>query len=652
MSGAALTQLQPVETTTFIRPLNGTRADDDAVAGSKAANLGELLNAGIPVPPGFAITIDAFRAFLAGAQLADVLPRHLTGLNVDDPERLAAVSTRVRKLITSAAVPKALEAEFRQAYAELGAPIVAVRPSVFATTTEAAIAGQLTSHLNVQGADAALQAVKACWASLYDERSLFFRAHQQIDHLSVAVGVLVQQMVPADISGIMFTADPVSNDLNHMVIEAALGQGEAVLTGTVTPDMYSLDKASGAIQERSIARQHWQLSSSPAGSASSSARQAVGEAEGARQKLTDKQILALASLGRQIEDHFGWPQDIEWVLQGGDFQIVQTKPVSGLGGAQGVPWGPRKELTGKLLVSGVPASPGFATGAVRILLDPAQARDVQPGDILVTAGSHPDFLVAMKRASAVVTDTGGRTSHAAIVGRELGIPCIVGAESASKLLHDGQIVTVDGTWGRVLEGAVQLKSAKTQRQRAAIKTRTGVLVNLAEPGLAEAVSKRDVDGVGLLRAEFMMTDLGEHPRHALNSGRREVWIEQLAEQIERFCAAFTPRSVLYRTSDFNTKEYRSLTGGQEYEGEEENPMLGYRGAARYLNDPEAFIMEIEALKRARRKYANLSVMVPFVRTTRELQEVKRLLSNHGLRRSKTFELWMMAEVPSNVLLLD
>jgi len=291
---------------------------------------------------------------------------------------------------------------------------------------------------------------------------------------------------------------------------------------------------------------------------------------------------------------------------------------------------------------------------VKAIFDVNQIDEVKDGDILVTVSTNPDFVPAMKRAVAIVTDKGGRTSHASIVSRELGIPCIVGTENGTKVLKSGQIVTVDGTLGKVWEGALTLKPVKPAKKASAtrIKTVTNLYVNLAEPELADLVAQRDVDGVGLLRAEFIIAHIGVHPRYALSQGRGEEFVERLATDIEKFAAAFNPRPVVYRTSDFKTNEYRNLEGGHLYEGEEENPMLGYRGASRYINEPEVFKMEAEAIKRVRRRYKNLWVMIPFVRTVKELAETKRLLSAQGLRRSKNFQLWMMVEIPANVFLLD
>lgn len=644
--------------TGIIRPLDAIGSEETAVVGGKAANLGELVNAGVPVPPGFAITVEAYQQFLAESQLLDVVRRHVSNLNVDDTERLDSVSSRLRKIITNAPLPATIEEAIREAYDTMGGVPVAVRSSATAEDQPGvSFAGQHSSFLNVARIEHVLTAVKSCWASLFEARAIFYRAHQGFEHANIGMAVIVQRMVQAEVSGVMFTADPVTNDMTRLVVEAALGQGEAVVSGTVTPDMYGVDKATLTIQERTVARQEWKVVQAAVSTEviAGNERQKVRDQDAGRQKLSDSQIRALAEMGLRIEHHFGWPQDIEWALEGGRFYVVQTRPVTTLAGDGGAPWGPRKELTGKLLVSGAPASPGVASGKVRILLDPAKVAEVQPGDILVTAVTNPDYVPAMKRAAAIVTDAGGRTSHAAIVSRELGIPCVVGADGASKTLLNGQLVTVDGTWGRVMEGVVTVKSAgrtQTKPQRTALKTKTQVLVNLAEPNLAGSVAKRDVDGVGLLRAEVMVAELGEHPRHAIENGRAESWVEGLAEGIEKFCSAFAPRPVLYRTTDFKTNEYLSLEGGAAYEAEEENPMLGYRGAARYLTDPEAFALELAAIKKVRRKYNNLSVMIPFIRTTRELTEVKRMLSANGLRRSKTFELWMMAEVPSNVLLLD
>ncbi|HLA19193.1 MAG TPA: phosphoenolpyruvate synthase, partial [Dehalococcoidia bacterium] len=375
------------------------------------------------------------------------------------------------------------------------------------------------------------------------------------------------------------------------------------------------------------------------------------------QKLSDAEIVAMAEIGKRVEDHYGCPQDIEWAEENGEFYIVQARPVTFTQEAAQETPGLAAERA-PILLEGSPASPGVAAGEVKIVLSPSEIDKVVEGDILVAEMTTPDYVPAMKRAAAIVTDKGGRTAHAAIVSRELGIPCVVGTENATEVLTTGQLITVDGARGRVYEGRAEIRLAwaeEEKKRRAVashIKTKTKVYVNLAEPELADRVAKLNVDGVGLLRAEFIVAQIGEHPRMVLEEGRSEEFIQKLAAGLRSFAAAFHPRPVVYRTTDFKTNEYRNLKGGEKYEPVEENPMIGFRGASRYVRDEESFKMEIEAIKRVRQEYPNLWVMIPFVRTPEELAEVKAVLEREGLQRSADFKLWMMAEVPSNVFLLE
>jgi pyruvate,water dikinase len=376
-----------------------------------------------------------------------------------------------------------------------------------------------------------------------------------------------------------------------------------------------------------------------------------------RQKLTDRQIRDLARIGRGVEQHYGGHQDIEWAFEGGRFYLVQSRPVTTMRAADDAS-DEGDEETAPVMLTGQPASPGVGFGTVKIVHDPADIDIVQRGDVLVAEMTTPDFVPAMKRAAAIVTDRGGRTCHAAIVSRELGIPCVVGSGKATSALPLGAEITVDGSQGNVYEGRAEARLAWYERQKeryarsASLRTQTNLYVNLAEPELAERVAQRNVDGVGLLRAEFIVAQIGVHPRTFIEEGRPDDYTRQLADGIREFCRAFDPRPVVYRLTDFKTNEYANLKGGANFEPTEENPMIGFRGASRYVEEPDVFKLEIEALKRVRAEYTNLYVMVPFVRTPAELQRVKLVLAENGLVRSDDFKLWMMVEVPSNVIILD
>ncbi|HTY82432.1 MAG TPA: phosphoenolpyruvate synthase, partial [Dehalococcoidales bacterium] len=370
--------------------------------------------------------------------------------------------------------------------------------------------------------------------------------------------------------------------------------------------------------------------------------------EQATQKITDADILTLAKIGKTLEDHYEWPQDVEWAKEGGQIYIVQTRPVTTT----------KKEakathdIDAPVLLTGAPASPGVASGPVKIVPDPSMIDKVLEGDVLVAEMTTPDFVPAMKRAAAIVTDRGGRTAHAAIVSRELGIPCVVGAEKATTTLKDGQVITVDGSNGKVYPGKIEVQTDVKIRARGEVKTRTKLLANLAQPEIVDRVAKRDVDGIGLLRAEFMVAQIGEHPSYMIEQGRGQEFVDKLAAGLSQFAAAFHPRQVVYRTNDFKTNEYKALKGGDKYEIVEENPMIGYRGASRYISDIATFKLELAAIKKVREKYDNLWVMIPFVRTVKEMAGTIKIMEGEGLKRSEKFKLWMMCEVPSNVILLN
>ena len=633
---------------------------DIGMVGGKGANLGEMTKAGIPVPPGFIVTSQAYFHFLEESGLRPKISQLLSTIDTNNSAQLQKVAAEIRQLITEAEMGAETAAAIRRAYRELGEGPVAVRSSATAEDLpEASFAGQQSTFLNVIGEDDVAIAAQACWASLFEARAIFYRAEGGFEHMKVGIAVPIQRMVQSERSGVMFTMEPVSGDKSKVVIEAIYGLGEAIVSGAVTPDLYVVEKESLTILERRVADQEKQLVANPESAASPEENihwVDVPKDDAKLQKISDKQIVALAEIGRRVEEYYGFPQDIEWAAREGELYIVQTRPVTVT--AEAAKEADLPAETAPVLLEGSPASPGVAAGDVKIVLSPSEIDKVVEGDVLVAEMTTPDFVPAMKRAVAIVTDKGGRTAHAAIVSRELGIPCVVGTGEATKTLSTGQTITVDGSSGCVYEGRAEarLAWAEEQKKRRAtashIKTRTRVYVNLAEPELAERVAKQNVDGVGLLRAEFIVAQIGEHPSLFIEEGRQEEFIEKLADGLRSFAKAFDPRPVIYRTTDFKTNEYSNLKGGAKYEPEEENPMIGYRGASRYSRDEPAFQLEIEAIKRVRRDYPNLWVMIPFVRTPEELAEVKAILDREGLRRSEEFKLWMMAEVPSNVFILD
>jgi len=627
---------------------------DLSLVGGKGANLGELLRHGIPVPPGFVVTAPAYSSFLEKAHLKPPIQQLLEKLDPSDTKALQETSARIKDLITEAPMPPEMAEAIEQAYRKLGDGSVAVRSSATAEDLpEASFAGQQRTFLNVRGEKDVVKAVQGCWASLFEPRAIFYRSQHQFGHLDIAIAVPVQRMVQSHVSGVMFTVEPVTSDKGKIVIEAVFGLGEAIVSGEVTPDLYVVDKKDFQIVEKKIGRQEWQLIRNPlrwGARGEANIKVTLLPQEQTLQKLADQDVLKLAQLGKQIEDHYNFPQDIEWAREGKDFFIVQTRPVTTMRAREEK----LPEIDLPLLLTGGKGSPGIGSGPVKLVSDANQIAKVAKGDVLVAKVTNPDFVPAMKRAVAIVTDEGGRTSHAAIVSRELGIPCVVGTGKATKVLKDGTIITVDGSQGRVHLGytAVSPVATPSPVRRQAIHTKTRLYVNLAEPERAEEIAARNVEGVGLLRAEFMIAQIGLHPLYVLANGRQEEFISRLAEGLTAFARPFHPRPVVYRTTDFKTNEYRNLKGGAEYEHEEENPMLGYRGCSRYVREKDAFQMEIEAIKRVREKYNNLWVMVPFVRTVEEMAKTRDLLAAGGLKASADFKLWMMTEIPANIFLMD
>ena len=634
---------------------------DTPSAGGKGANLGEMTQAEIPVPPGFIVSAQAYTRFIEQAGLRPVIEKLLSPLDYNDSAQLQRVSEEIKSLIRSTPVPQQIAAEIKKAYRQLGDGPVAVRSSATAEDlADASFAGQQATFLNIVGEDEVVDAVRACWASLFEARAIFYRADKGFEHMKVAIAVPVQRMVQSSRSGVMFTLEPVTGDRSKITIEAVFGLGEAIVSGEITPDLYVLDKGSLRILEKRVVNQERQFvrNLQADGEGGSNVWLPVPDELARQRKLSDEQIVALATIGKRVEDHYGHPQDIEWAEEGGELYILQTRPVTALAVA-GVEVGEVEEAA-PLLLSGSPASPGAAAGPVRIVVSASEIDRVQKGDVLVAEMTTPDFVPAMKRAAAIVTDRGGRTCHAAIVSRELGVPCVVGAGEATTRLRNDQLVTVDGSQGKVYDGRAETRMAWADQEKgrqavmADSKTRTKVkvYVNLAEPDLADVVAARNVDGVGLLRAEFMIAEIGEHPQLAIDEGRSEEYIQKLAEGLRKFAKAFDPRPVVYRTNDFKTNEYRNLRGGEKYEQFEENPMIGYRGASRYIRDVDIFRLELEAIKRVRQDHPNLWVMIPFVRRPEGLAAVKEIMERDGLVRSESFKLWMMAEVPSNVFILD
>ena len=638
---------------TPLRRLDQLRRTDVAFAGGKGANLGELRSAGLPVPDGFVIGAPAYAAFCDAGGLRERIRGLLEGLDVEDSGALARASAAVREIVMTSPIPHDVEREIGRFYAELmerGACPVAVRSSATAEdTAEASFAGMNESFLHVLNAEALLGAVRRCWASLFGARTIYYRAKRELPQAGMDIAVVVQCEVQAVRSGVMFTVDPASGARDRLVIEGAFGLGESVVSGSVTPDRYVVDKSTRRLIERNVARKSISIDPDPAGGTRT---RTLSDDEANTVVLDEDEIAALAKLGVQIEQHYGTPQDTEWAFDpNGVAWMLQSRPVTTalVGEAAAEP--ATEAASGEPILRGLAASPGVASGKVTVLTTLDEAGKLGDGDVLVAQMTAPDWVPFMRRASAIVTDRGGSTCHAAIVSRELGVPAVVGTESATSVLRDGQVITVDGGRGLVYSGAAPAAVAAA----ATLVTATRILVNLSEPSQAERVAALDVDGVGLLRAELMVLEAlgGVHPRVLLEQGRGDEFVDRMAASLGVFASSFGSRPITYRTIDFRTNEFRGLQGGDRFEPVEDNPMIGYRGASRYVQEPDLFRLELSAIARVWNDgHSNLHVMLPFVRVPAEVESCCHALREVGLLGRPGFELWVMAEVPSVLFHLE
>lgn len=653
-----------VNSSDFVVELKHLDKDDTPYVGGKNANLGEMIQAGFPVPGGFAVTAYAYFHFLKVNGLDIKIKHLLASLNKDDSESLNSISSHIRKLISSAEIPQEIATAIFSEYKKISGRkdvLVAVRSSATSEDSkEASFAGQNETFLNILGEASVLGSVRLAWASLFEARSVYYREENKIPHLKTGIAVVVQRMVESESSGIMFTVDPVTGDKSKIIIESIFGLGEYIVQGRITPDHYEVDKTNFEIINKKVVKQDVMLTKKGSGNKEVK----VGILSRGKQKVTDDDIKKLAKIALDLEKHYYFPQDIEWAKEKGHLYIVQTRPITTIGKKNEEIEKQHAQFTdamtrshgsikkGDPILVGDPASPGIGIGRVKVLSSPKDIGKVESGDILVAPYTNPDYVPAMKKSAAILTEHGGRTSHAAIVSREFGIPAVVGVPQVTTKLKDGMIVTVDGKKGEIYAGSVLIKEEKEEEVH--YKTATKIFVNLAEPELAEKIAEREIEGVGLLRAEFMIAQIGIHPKKLIKEKKEKIFIEKMTEGLETFCKAFYPRPILYRATDFKTNEYRNLTGGREFEPEEPNPMIGYRGAYRYVSDPAVFELELEAIKQVREKrgFNNLNLMIPFVRTVKELEDVKKIIHKVGLRRSHTFKLYMMVEIPSNVILID
>jgi len=637
--------------------LEETRKEDILSVGGKGASLGEMASIGLPVPPAFIVTSQAFRKFLIDTGLEDPLFACFDGLNVDDNDALESAANKAKDLVNNALMPPYIEKEIRISYEKLSrtGDIVAARSSATAEDLpDASFAGQQETVLNIEGIENLLKAIQTCWASLYGARAIYYRAKQGFDHNSVNIAVVVQQLVPSEKAGVMFTSHPVTGE-SLVIIEGSWGLGEAVVSGSVSPDKYVFDRRQERTIDRFIASKLIEIL--PNGTYGTITRNVEAERQ-EKQVLSDDEVKKLATYGIVSEEHYGIPQDMEWGIVGEKIYILQSRPITTIKGDKGRKAGSETAVsTEKVILQGQGASPGIASGPVIIIDDAHDIGKVHEGDIMVTRMTNPDMVPAMRKVAAIVTDEGGMTCHAAIVSRELGTPAVVGTKKATKELTNGQIISVDGEKGLIYDGVIADQASRKSSQvgviaaPAQVITATSVKVNVSMPEAAARAAATGADGVGLLRIEHLILGLNKTPNWYITNKHEEEFIGELMNGIKIVLDAFNGKPVWVRTLDAPTDEFRNMQGG-ENEPIEHNPMLGWRGIRRDLQSRDQFRLQIEAFKRLwNLGYDNLGIMFPMVSHPREFIQAKELFRQEGVDVDN-IEFGVMIEIPASAILIE
>lgn len=632
--------------------------NDLSIVGGKGASLGEMINIGVPVPGGFAVTAKAFRDFINRAGIAKKLFEALK-VDVNQETELHRAEETAKKLIMDAKVPEDIESAIKSRYEELckreGEQVfVAVRSSATAEDLpDASFAGQQETFLNMRGAEDVFNAVRKCWASLYGARAIFYRVEQGFEHDKVNLSAIVQKMVDSEKSGVMFSSQPSTGE-PLVVIEAAWGLGESVVSGSVSPDNFVVDRKTKNIVSKYIATKEIMIIRDPKTQKTVTVKVPAEKKEAI--VLTDIEAVELAKYAEVLENHYGIPQDIEWGVEKSKIYILQSRPITTINNAKKVE---QAAASGKVLLTGLGAAPGVGTGIVRLIASGRELDKIKPGDIMVTKMTMPDMVPGMKRAGAIVTDEGGMACHAAIVSRELGCPAVVGTKKATTVLKEGMEVTVDGGKGIVYEGRVALASPAKPASAASGGgvvftkpiTATEIKVNVSEPDRAAAAAETMADGVGLLRIEHMILGLGKTPNWYIKNGKSEEYIDELVKGIKIVADAFYPRPVWVRTLDAPTDEFRAMEGG-EGEPIEHNPMLGWRGIRRDLTETDHFRLEVRAFKKLHEMgLSNVGIMLPMVQHVREFQKAKAIMVEENLDLER-IDVGIMVETPGAALTIE
>ena len=671
----------------YIKWFSELDENDIDQAGGKGANLGQLTQKGIEVPPGFCVTAEAYRDFIEEKGIEGEIRELIDKVDRHNSHKLNNISREIRDIIKYSEIPESIRKEIVRGYSKLNEKVgerckVAVRSSATAEDLpDASFAGQQDTYLYIFGEEELTNYVQECWASLWTARAIYYREEKGFDHFKVALSAVVQKMVNSEKSGVVFTANPINNNRDELMINSSWGLGEAVVSGIVTPDEIVIDKNNQSIMDKRINRKTKMIIKKPGNKIGTELVNVVdqlGQDKVTEPSLSDSEIKRLSDMAQKIEELYGSPQDIEWGFDQDTerLYILQSRPITTLKeeiteeANQKMNGENNKEEKLNPLVQGLSASPGIARGKVILVEDMEEIASVKEGDILVTGMTNPDMVPAMRRAKAVITNEGGRTCHAAIVSRELGIPCIVGAGDATEHLDDDMQVTVDATRGVIYEGSV-LKEDKdkeddTQSQQQltpellnqlAPTTGTKIYMNLGEPQFINRYKDLPFDGIGLMRTEFIFNNvIGTHPIYLLEKGEGDLFVRELADGITRVAQEIYPRKLVVRMSDFRTNEFRGLKGGEEVEPKEHNPMIGWRGAARYISPEyeEGFRLECKAMRKVREEYnlTNVNAMLPFVRTVEDVKQVLEIMKSEGIERNRDFDIYLMAEVPSNIFMAD
>ncbi len=665
MSATATVAATPTAAGRLVVDLDQVGPADVAEVGGKAANLGSLRRGGFRVPPGFVLTSSAYLAALTGAACRqEVLDEFRALVAIDDPEQRRERAASLRQRVASVPVPGEVRVAVAAALERLGPDaVLAVRSS--ATSEDApgaSFAGAHATLLGVVGLTEVLGAVSTCWASVFTDRALAYRVERGLLEEPL-VGVVVQVAVPADVAGVAFSERPDGSAPELVVVESARGLGESVVSGAVEPDHDEVDSGTWAVTTRHPGRQSERLVL-----VGDRVRRVTGVVEQGPHVLGEATVVGIARTVRTVAEHFGGPQDVEWALVGDELWILQSRPITTIVAPPPVaaPSVPSAGTAGEPL-RGLGAARGVASGPVRVVSDPRHPGAFTAGDVLVAHSTSPDWVPLLRRSAAVVTESGGTTCHAAIVSRELGVPCVVGVHDATRVLSDGDAVTVDGSSGTVTPGATTPAAPSAGHDPSTVvgrptpdsavppgPTATRIEVNLGVVSSAAAAAALPVDGVGLLRAEVLLVDAldGVHPEAMVAAGGADRFVDRLAEAVSAVAEPFGRRPVRYRSTDLRSNEFRRLEGGEEVEPEEANPMIGYRGCYRYVTDPVLFRLELEALARVRADHPNVHLMIPFVRTRWELAACLELVDASPLGADRHLERWIMAEVPSVVYRLQ